>query len=110
MAVDPAFIDEVRRLEAEMPESNEPLAFESLAEVFAFTIARVRSDGSMAEDDAVEALAKAANLSQAELREIMRVLAPLGYTQACDRLKAIGRHAPRPKPAMTFNWRWKRRS
>jgi hypothetical protein len=91
MAVDPAFVDEVRRLEAELRDDGSPLVFESLAEVFGFAIARVRAEGCMDEGDACEALARAARLDQAEVRKIIAVLAPLGYKLACDRLRRLAR-------------------
>jgi hypothetical protein len=91
MAVEAALVDEVRRLEAELRDDGAPLVFENLAEVFAFLIARVRAEGVMPEDDAVEALARAAGLMQGDLRQIIGVLAPLGYTTACARLRKLAR-------------------
>jgi hypothetical protein len=91
MPVDAAFVDQVRQIETTLRDDGSPLVFESLAEVFGFMIARVRSEGLMDEADACEALARAARLTHAELRKIIAVLGPLGYKSACARSRQLAR-------------------
>jgi hypothetical protein len=105
MAVTAEDVAEARRLAAEMPEDAGPLVFNSLAEILGYVVACSRAEGHD-EADMVELFARAAPLSQREIREAERVLRPLGYRLVADRLKVLAPRAPRPKPPMTFTKRW----
>ena len=88
MAVSVEQVEELRRL-GEQPGDALP-ALETVPEILAYSVAVARAEG-MDEADAVELLCRAAELSRDDLLGAHRVLRPLGYVVACDRLKRLAR-------------------
>ena len=70
-------------------------ALTSIPAVLAFMVAQAREEG-IDETDAVELLARAAELSPQEMRRAERVLRRLGYAAVADRLKEVSKRPRNP--------------
>lgn len=91
MAVDRAFINEVRALAALPGDSPEHLrVFETIPELIGYIIETARADG-LSEADQVEVFCRAAELTRGDLLDAHRVLRPLGYVAVCKVLKRLSR-------------------
>jgi hypothetical protein len=98
MPIEAADIEEVRRLAATLPATDEFAPLTSTAAVFAFAATKVRATGGD-EADGAEVLARAGEMTPDELRRVVAVLAPLGYGLVCARLKELaGRRTRSLKP------------
>ena len=99
MTVSQAEVERLRAMTA-TPAVTEPddwSALGSVAEVFAFTVAKCRLEG-WDEVDGCELLVRSLEMPAAEIRRLEHTLRPLGYDLVCAKLRELARHAKRPKP------------
>ena|SRR5262249_39788285 len=75
----------------------------------AFVVATARARG-LSEADQVELLCRAAEFTQSELRECVRVLAPLGYDKVASRLRELVRSAKRGPRKSKLRWPKRRKA
>jgi tRNA A58 N-methylase Trm61 len=91
MPVDVGLIAEVRAMLTADEGSYVPstlAAFQSIPEIAAYVVEMSRAEG-FDEADMVEAMVRAGDYTPADVRKIERVLRPLGYVVACDRLRKV---------------------
>lgn len=80
---------ELQRMPPLPPDGDNTLAvLPTLASLFAYIATAARSEGRDESDD-VEVLARLAQLTPDEVREVERALRPLGYRDVCARLREI---------------------
>jgi len=98
MGVTESEVERLRAMSAKpaVAETDDWSAIQSVAEVFAFTIAKCRHE-RWDEVDGCELLVKAMEMPAAEIRRVEHTLRPLGYDLVCARLRELARHAKRPK-------------
>lgn len=90
MPVEAAEIAELRRMRAAEPDLDlgEFTVLQTIEEIVGYLIACSRDIGSD-ESDMVEALVRLLELPPGEVRDLEKVLRPLGYRDVCDRLRQI---------------------
>jgi hypothetical protein len=90
MSVDAAKIEQLRTMEAALPEidATDMASLTTIPEVLGYVIACARSQGED-EADAAELLVRFAEMSPDTVRAAERVLRPLGYRDVCTRLRQI---------------------
>lgn len=90
MPVSAADIAELRRMKAAEPSQSlgEFAVMKSTEEVVGYLIACSREIGSN-EADMVETLVRLLELPPSEVRDLEKVLRPLGYRDVCHRLRQI---------------------
>jgi hypothetical protein len=90
MPVDAAEIAELRRMKAAEPDLDlgDFTVLQTLEETVGYLIACSREIGSD-ESDMVESLVRLLELPPGEVRDLEKVLRPLGYRDVCDRLRQI---------------------
>jgi hypothetical protein len=90
MSVDAADIAELRRMKAAEPalDLGDFIMLESIEEIVGYLVACSREIGSD-ESDMVETLVRLLELPPDEVRDLERILRPLGYRDVCGRLRQI---------------------
>jgi hypothetical protein len=90
MSVNAAEIAELRRMKAAEPDLDlgEFTVLQTIEEIVGYLIACSRDIGSD-ESDMVEALVRLLELPAGEVRDLEKVLRPLGYRDVCERLRQI---------------------
>ena len=88
MAVEVADIARLKALDDTMPDTDELQPLKTVPQVFGYIIAYARSEG-LDEDEMTELLARGSDMTPDTVRHCARVLRPLGYARASDRLRRL---------------------
>jgi hypothetical protein len=90
MPVSAAEIDELRRMKAAEPnlDLSDFAALKSIEETVGYLIACSREVG-LSEADMVETLVRLLELPPDEVRDLEKILRPLGYRDVCHRLRQV---------------------
>ena len=86
---------EVRKNAGQRPDIG-PSPLQTVPEIFGYTVEVARKTGED-ESDAVEVLARLLSLDRGQLRDIIKVLKPLGYAAVCERLASMPAKAGKRK-------------